>query len=79
MKRKAEGHQLTEVETRKPKGRRTSADGGAGLEVVVGEILAVGRELVVNQVGENLLELKEEPFTWSIAVGEHPESDSLFL
>ena len=43
------------------------------LHVVVGEVLAVGWQLMVLQRGEDFLELHEEPFAGSVAVGIHVE------
>ena len=45
-------------------------------EVVVAEVLAVGRQLVVLERGQNLLQLQEEALAGSVAVGEHVEGNS---
>ena len=42
-------------------------------EVVVAEILAVGRQLVVDNRGQHLLQLQEETLARGVAVGEHVE------
>ena len=40
-------------------------------QIVLAEVLAVGRQLVVHKMGQDLLELEEEAFAWDIAVGVH--------
>ena len=42
-------------------------------QVVVAEVLAVGRQLVVHQRGQHLLQLQEESLAGCVAVGEHVE------
>ena len=42
-------------------------------EVKVAEVLAAGGQLVVNQRGQQLLQLHEEAFAGLVAVGEHVE------
>ena len=44
-----------------------------GLQIVFAEIFAVGREVVVDEVGEDFLQLEEESLAWFVAVGEHVE------
>ena len=44
-----------------------------GLEVEVGVVFAMWREVVVGEVGEEGLELEEEAFAWEVAVGVHVE------
>ncbi len=44
------------------------------LEKVFAEVLAVGRQLMVLERGQQLLQLQEEAFAWGIAVGEHGEA-----
>ena len=43
--------------------------------VVVAEVLAAGRQLVVHQGGQHLAQLQEEPFARRVAVGVHVEGD----
>ena len=40
-------------------------------EVEVTKILAVGRQLMMLEAGQHLLQLEEETFAWSVAVGVH--------
>ena len=42
-------------------------------EVEVGEVFATGREVVMNQIGKNLLELQEKLLAWEVIVREHGE------
>ena len=39
--------------------------------VVVAEVLAAGRQLVMHQGGQHLAQLQEEPFARRVAVGIH--------
>ena len=41
--------------------------------VILAEVLAIGRQLLVDQRRQHLLQLKEESFAWGVAVGEHVE------
>ena len=51
----------------------TGGHSGEGLEVVVAEVFAGGREVVVLEVGEEVFELEEEAFAGEVAVGIHVE------
>ena len=42
-------------------------------QIVLAEVLAVGRQLVVHKMGQDLLELEEEAFAGGFAVGVHVE------
>ena len=44
-----------------------------GLQIVLAEILAPNGQLVVLQMGQDLLQLEEEAFAWLVAVGIHVE------
>ena len=44
--------------------------------VVVAEVLAVGWQLVVDERGQHLLQLQEEPFAGGIAVGKHVKRET---
>jgi hypothetical protein len=41
------------------------------LQIVVAKVLAAGRELMTDEGGQHLLELKEEALAGGVAVGEH--------
>ena len=43
--------------------------------VVVAEVLAAGRQLVMHQGGQHLAQLQEEPFARRVAVGVHVEGN----
>ena len=42
-----------------------------GLQIVLAEILAPNGQLVVLQMGQDLLQLEEEAFAWFVTVGIH--------
>ena len=44
---------------------------GVGLLIVFAEILTPFRQLMMHERGQHLLQLKEQPFSGSIAVGVH--------
>ena len=44
-------------------------------EVIVAEVLAARGQLVVDEGGEHLFQLQEEPFSWLVAVGIHGKSN----
>ena len=48
-----------------------------GREIVVREVLAARRQLVVHELGQHLLQLHEEPFARRIAVGVHVKRNPL--
>ena len=43
----------------------------AGSEIVLAEVLAVGRQLVVNERGQHFFQLQEEALAGGIAIGVH--------
>ena len=45
------------------------------LQIILAEILAIRRQLMMHEVGQYLLQLEEESFAWLVAVGEHMETN----
>ena len=57
---------------------KLSPSGGKeGVAIIFSEILTPFRQLMMHERGQDLLQLKEQPFAGSILIGVHVEGDPL--